>query len=104
MACISEFKCTNKECNFKIKFFEGAPVWHPDVPMERRKIPNANRDYITETTNQRLCTNCYKLVYLEKATYVCPNCASIRTFVGPNDKCPKCKDGVLEDTGLVAKF
>ena|ERR1035437_6569162 len=104
MAWIVECKCTNKECDFEIQFFEGAPVWHPDVPMERRKIPNANRGYIIETTNQRLCINCHELVYLESATYVCPNCASVRTFVGPGDQCPKCKNGVLKDSGLGAKF
>jgi Zn finger protein HypA/HybF involved in hydrogenase expression len=96
MSAIITLKCTNPECTFGVSLHLNSPIWKDGTPSEEMMLP-ANPDYVLETTSEEVCLSCKKVVKVENATYICPNCASAHTFLKRGDTCPKCNKGNIEE-------
>lgn len=96
MSAIVTLKCTDPECTFGVSLHLGSPVWKEGTPAEEMMLP-ANPDYVIEKISEEVCLSCKKIVSVENATYICPNCASAHTFLKRGDTCPKCNKGNIEE-------
>jgi Zn finger protein HypA/HybF involved in hydrogenase expression len=99
MSFILNYKCTNPNCGLELNLSKNSPVWKEGTPKEKQKIPvfSDAQQYVLETTSKELCGSCNEIVSVTKATYICPNCAGVNTFLKDGDTCPECHVGIIKE-------
>lgn len=97
MSGINRYVCSNEKCDLEVDLAYGLPVWKAGTPERAQRLPvrEHNKHYLIEMLSARLCNKCGHVVETEDATYVCPVCAGMHSFLEQEDTCPACHKGVV---------
>src|SRR5665213_2021735 len=97
MAMIKTFRCTDYQCRFTVRIAQEFPVWHPQTPMQMKKlpVPAGSREYVVGYRSELFCRYCRKIVE-SNAELVCPHCERGGLYEDEGGRsCPQCLSGRL---------
>ena len=97
MASIKIYKCTHRQCLFKVHLSEGMPQWHPDTPNHLKKLPiqGESQIYVVGYRSEAFCRYCRKVVE-SNPNLICPRCTRSGMYTSEGGRsCPQCLKGQL---------